>query len=251
MIRILQLVIVFILVTTLWLLAPGAGVPILAYHQVNSMPEIYSVDAGEFEQQMQYLAEHGYTAISLAELFDARQGHRPLPPKPVIITFDDGYADNYHTALPLMQKYGMKGTVFVIAGQVGQSEYMTWEQLKAMQAAGIELGSHTYNHVALPELSPPQQLDELVRSKQLLEAHLAQPVKFLAYPFGQFNAETMTLVEQAGYTGACTGVPGVGTGAGDAYQLRRVNVPRPKYGLWEFRLRLIRAHIYGKLASLH
>ncbi len=249
MIRVLQIVTVIILLISLWLLAPGAGVPILAYHQVSNVPEMYSIDPGEFEQHMQYLADHGYTAISLSELFAAKSGDKPLPKKPVIITFDDGYADNYLTALPIMEKYRMKGTVFIITGQVGQPEYMTWEQIRVMQAKKTEIGSHTHNHVVLTEIRQSQLQDELVRSKQILETNLGQPVEFLAYPYGQFNQHTVAAMKQAGYTGACTGLPGLGTTAGDAYQLKRVNIPRPKYGLWEFRLRLIRAQIYAKLSQ--
>ena len=231
-----------------WLLAPGTGVPILAYHQVDNLPEVYSIDPDEFEQQMQYLSSHGYTAVSLADMLAAAQGGSPLPDKPVIISFDDGYADNYLTALPIMKKYGLRGTVFVIAGQVGQNGYLTWEQIRAMQVSGTEIGSHTFSHVALSELAQPQMLDELMRSKQTLETNLGRPVEFLAYPFGQYNPDTITAAKQAGYRGACTGLPGLGTGSGDVYQLKRVNIPRPKYGLWEFRLRLLRAHLLARLS---
>lgn len=248
--RFFQTVGVLLVAAFLWLFSPGEGVPILAYHQVNSLPEIYSVDAPDFDKQMQYLAEQGYNAISLAELFAAREGSFKLPPKPVIITFDDGYEDNYVTALPIMEKYKMKATVFVIAGQVGQNEYMTWQQLKAAQVRGLEIGSHTYSHAALTDISPVEQLNELVRSKQLLEAKLGLPVSYLAYPFGQYNKETIAALKQAGYTAACTGNPGLGTTRADVYQLNRVNIPRPKYGLWEFRVRLLRAQLYGKLASI-
>ena len=250
MIRSLQIIGVLVLLAVGWLVMPGAGVPILAYHQVSSLPEIYSVDAAEFDQQMQYLSEQGYTPISLAELFAAGSNGEKLPPRPVIITFDDGYEDNYLTALPIMEKYNMKATIFVIAGQVGQPEYMTWQQLKAAQARGIEIGSHTFSHVALSDLPPTEQLNELVRSKQMLEAKLGQPVNFLAYPYGQYTNDTIAALKQAGYTGACSGQPGLGSVRGDVYQLNRVNVPRPKYGLWEFRIRLLRAQLYGKLMSV-
>ncbi|HML32354.1 polysaccharide deacetylase family protein [Sporomusa sphaeroides] len=248
MIRILQSAAAVILLISVWLLAPGTGVPILAYHQVSSAAEIYSIDPADFEQQMQYLANHGYTAVSLSELFAAREGTGRLPEKPVIITFDDGYADNYLTALPIMEKYRMKSTVFIITGQVGQPEYLTWEQIRDMQARTTEIASHTHSHLALTQIDQAVAAQELRRSKQLLEEHLQQPVEFLAYPFGQYNRQTMAAVQQAGYRGACTGLPGLGTTAGDAYQLKRVNVPRPKYGLWEFRLRLLRAQLYAKLS---
>jgi peptidoglycan/xylan/chitin deacetylase (PgdA/CDA1 family) len=246
----IKLVAALILLFICWLLVPSAGVPILAYHQVSTEPEVYSIDPDKFEEQMHYLSNNGYTAISLAELFAANSGGQPLPPKPVIITFDDGYTDNYQTALPIMEKYGMKGTVFVIAGQVGQPGYMTWDQIKFMQAKGIEIGSHTYSHIALTDIGQPQLVDELGRSKQVLETNLAKPVNFLAYPYGQYNPSTIAAVKQAGYIGACSGLPGLGTIKDDAYQLKRVNIPRPKYGLWEFRIRLMRAEIFAKLSPL-
>ena len=250
MIKLVKGMFLLMLLFGLWLLAPGAGVPILAYHQVENNAEIYSIDPDEFERQMQYLTESGYTAVSLAEMAAAEHGARPLPAKPVVITFDDGYEDNYATALPIMEKYGLKSTVFVITGQVDQPGYLTWDQIRAMQARGTEIGSHTVSHVALSELAQPQMLDELMRSKQVLEANLGQPVEFLAYPYGQYNAATLAATRQAGYKGACTGVPGLGTTTGgDAYQLKRVNIPRPKYGLWEFRLRLLRAQILAKLSK--
>lgn len=250
MMRSLQIVGALVLLTVGWLVMPGGGVPILAYHQISSLPEIYSIDAAEFEQQMEFLSAQGYTPISLAEFFAAGGKGNNLPPRPIIITFDDGYEDNYLTALPIMEKYNMKGTVFVIAGQVGKPEYMTWEQLKAAQERGMEIGSHTVSHVALNELPPAEQLNELVRSKQMLETKLGQPVTFLAYPYGQYTGDTIAALKQAGYVGACTGQPGLGRVQGDVYQLNRVNVPRPKYGLWEFRIRLLRAQIYGKLATV-
>lgn len=248
MIRILQSAAAVIVLLIVWLLAPGTGVPILAYHQINSAAEIYSVDPADFEQQMQYLANHGYTAVSLSELFDAREGTGRLPEKPVIITFDDGYADNYLTALPILEKYRMKSTVFIITSQVGQPEYLTWEQIRDMQARATEIASHTHSHMALNQIDQAMVAQELRRSKQLLEEQLQQPVEFLAYPFGQYNQHTLAAAQQAGYRGACTGLPGLGATAGDAYQLKRVNVPRPKYGLWEFRLRLLRAQLYAKLS---
>ncbi|WP_084574220.1 polysaccharide deacetylase family protein [Sporomusa malonica] len=250
MIRIIKAAAALMLLFVFWLLAPGAGVPLLAYHQVSSVPEVYSIDPDQFEEHMRYLSSHGYTAISLAELFASKNGVQPLPPNPVIITFDDGYADNCLTALPIMEKYGMKATVFVIAGQVGQPEYLTWDQIRFMQAKGIEIGSHTYSHIALSDLDQPKLMDELTRSKQVIETNLGKPVDFLAYPFGQYNANTITGVKQAGYVGACTGLPGLGTTKDDAYQLKRVNIPRPKYGLWEFRLRLLRAQIYAMLSPV-
>ncbi|MBP1763545.1 MAG: polysaccharide deacetylase [Firmicutes bacterium] len=220
------------------------GVPILAYHMVGSEEDRYSVSAEEFDRQMDYFAKKGYTAVSLQELADGFAGKIVLPPKPVVITFDDGYNDNYLIALPIMEKHGMKGTVFVVAGQVGQGQYLSWDQIRALQERGTEIGSHTMSHVALSDSDKAGQYREVAESKQLLERELGLPVAFLAYPYGKFTAETVSALQAAGYRGACAGTPGLNAPGSDLYRLHRVNVPKPRFGLWELRVRLLRAEIY-------
>lgn len=239
---------VVLILLLVWLLYPAPGVPILAYHKVCEEGNLYAVPPGEFENQMRYLAEHGYTAISLQDYFAAASGERKLPDKPVIITFDDGYDNNYLQALPIMEKYGMRGTVFVISGYVEvYPGYLSWPQIRAMLQRGTEIGSHTASHVQLDQISPEERRREITESKSVLEQQLGVPVKFLAYPFGGYDQVTEDLLRKAGYTGACSGEPGLNTGTDHAYALKRINMPRPKWGLWEFRLRLLRADIYSKL----
>lgn len=232
--------------SVLWLI-PARGVPILAYHMVNDLDEVYSITPAKFEEHMAYLVNEGYTAISLAQLVSAWSGGPPLPAKPVIITFDDGYRDNYEIALPIMAKHGMKGTVFVIASHVGEHNYMTWEQIKAMQSQGTEIGSHTFSHVALSEVEPEAQVQEIQQSKHVLEDALGTPVAFLAYPYGKFSPALFSVLQQSGYQGACTGKAGLNKPGMNPFKLKRVNIPQPRFGLWEFRLRLWRAEIHSKL----
>jgi peptidoglycan/xylan/chitin deacetylase (PgdA/CDA1 family) len=231
-----------------WLLYSAAGVPILAYHRVNEDQEIYSISPGEFEEQMKYLVQHGYTAISLQEMFEAFAGRRPMPAKPVVITFDDGYADNYLTALPIMEKYRMKATVFIIPAQVGQPEYLTWEDINAMRRRNTEIGSHTLSHASLREITPDEQLREIADSKAIIEKNIASKVEFLAYPYGEFTTVLFDILRDTGYRGACTGVAGLNLPGGNVYTLKRINVPRPRYGLLEFRLRLLRANLVHTLS---
>jgi peptidoglycan/xylan/chitin deacetylase (PgdA/CDA1 family) len=174
---------------------------------------------------------------------DAFSGRRKLPAKPVIITFDDGYADNYLAALPILEQFGMKATVFVIAGSVGQPEYLSWEQAAQLPLRGVEIGSHTMNHVALKEVAEQQKRQELIESKKMLEGQLSTPVDFLAYPYGSFDASLFPLLQQAGYRGACTGIAGLNFASDQPYAWKRINVPRPKLGMVEFRVRLIRAQL--------
>lgn len=228
-------------------LYPVHGVPVLAYHKVNNDKSMYSVSPLEFEQQMRYLSEQGYTAISLHEYAQAMRQQQPLPAKPIVLTFDDGYENNYTTALPIMEKYGMRGTVFIISGYVTFPEYLTWEQIRAMQARGTEIGSHTFSHVNLGTLSPEEQEYQLAESKREIEYRLQQPVEFLAYPFGGFTSDTQQALKKLGYWGACTGEAGLNQDLAAPYTLKRINVPKPKFGLLEFRLRLLRAEIISKL----
>ncbi len=237
----------FFVAVLIWLVLPAQGVPILAYHRIYNEDELYSVSTADFEEHMRYLKENGYTAISLAELFAARAGDKPLPDKPIVITFDDGYADNLTSAQPIMEKYGMKGTVFIIGGSIGQPDYLTWEQIQELKSRGAEIGSHTMTHGALNEMPIPEREYEVEMSKKLLEEHLGVPVDYLAYPYGKYDNAMPDILRQAGYRGACTGVTGLNFTKDNAYFLKRINIPRPRYGLWEFRLRLLRANIYAKI----
>lgn len=226
-----------------WLLHPISGVPILAYHRVRDDEERYSVSPQQFSEQMQFLQQHGYTAISLAEMADAFSSGKKLPPKPIVITFDDGYADNLLTALPIMEKYGMKATVFVIADSVGQPDYLNWDQALELLRRGTEIGSHTVSHAALNQVNDVQKQAEIAESKVVLESRLGKPVEFLAYPFGQFDVSLFPLLQQAGYRGACTGIAGLNFANDSPFRWKRINMPRPKLGMLEFRLRLLRAQL--------
>ena len=246
--KVVLLTAVLIASVALWLAYSAAGVPILAYHKVSEDDEIYSVKPAEFEKQMRYLSDHGYTAISLTEMLEAFAGKRDMPAKPVIITFDDGYEDNYLAALPIMEKYRMKATVFVIAGKVGEPGYLKWQQIRAMQERNTEIGSHTLSHAALSEITPEEQQLEIAESKAVLERNLGTPVEYLAYPYGKFTASLFAVLQGAGYRAACSGITGLNLRETDPFVLRRINIPQPRYGLMEFRARLLRADIYYRLS---
>lgn len=231
-----------------WLFWPTNAVPILAYHQVGEVDEeIYSVTASQFEEQMKYLKENGYHAISLEDLFNSYTGKTALPEKPIVITFDDGYEDNYLTALPIMEQYGMSATVFVVPSLIGTTDYLSWQQVADMQKRRTEIGSHTMSHVGMNEINATEQRREAAESKAALERQIRTSIQFFAYPYGQFSAGAQQILKETGYRGACTGLAGLNNENTDPYALKRINVPQPKYGLWEFRLRFFRAHIYSKL----
>ncbi|HWQ60888.1 MAG TPA: polysaccharide deacetylase family protein [Negativicutes bacterium] len=237
-----------VILAVAWAAWPADGVPILAYHKVSDAKEAYSVSPPDFERQMRYLAESGYTAVSLCELVSHMTAGKPLPDKSIVITFDDGYANNYYYALPIMAQYGMKATVFVISDFIDERPYMKWDEVKAMRKAGTEIGSHTLAHRDLTGLSPAEQARDVAVSKKGLEWRLETPVGFLAYPFGRFDANTVAALKRGGYRGAVSTVLGLNKPGDDVYALKRIAISRSHFpGLLEFRLRLLRANVYSKL----
>jgi peptidoglycan/xylan/chitin deacetylase (PgdA/CDA1 family) len=218
-------------------------VPILMYHHISSAPPAPSqagltITDPDFAAQLAYLKGHGYHAVLLVDLFNALYDDRPLPPHPVVLTFDDGYLDAYTDAFPLLRRYGMVGEFNIITGFVGKTiglnRYMTWSEIVAMAGAGMEMESHTIDHQDLGIFTAPQDAYELRFSRAVLAAHLHRAVQFLAYPSGEpFRSGTvaaqqrlLALLPQFGYVGGLLDppVPSTLQDARMPYQLRRIRV---------------------------
>ena len=153
---------------------------VLNYHMVNRMFISLAIEPEDFDWQMKYLVEHGYHTISPDELYDFLAGTGRLPDRPVLITFDDGYVDNYTTAYPILKKYNLKATIFVVTGFLGKRKgYLTWDQLREMEKNGITVESHTVTHAPLPQLSDERIREELVESKRQAEKELGHPIEFM------------------------------------------------------------------------
>ena len=181
------------------------SITVLNYHKVDDMNIALSVLPNDFDRQMAYLKEHGYNTINSQQLYEYLANGAPLPPNPIMITFDDGYEDNYRNAYPILQKYGFTGTIFVITDFVSaQPNYLTWEQINEMKAHGMDFQSHTATHQSMTGLSEEQLRQELTKSKQTLDAQLNQDTLFVAYPTGTYNLYIAKLVDEAGYKGAFT-----------------------------------------------
>lgn len=183
----------------------------------------------------------------MLDFMKAKRGKMELPAKPIILTFDDGYEDNYTEMLPILEEYGMKATVYVITNQIGQPGYLTWDQLRAMQVRGIEIGSHTANHDPLTSMDAARRLDEVHLSKLLLEWNGIHTVYAFSYPNGAYDETMPELLEQNGYLTAVTGDAGLNTFETNPYLMQRVNIPHPRFGLFEFKLRLLKAEVFTKL----
>jgi peptidoglycan/xylan/chitin deacetylase (PgdA/CDA1 family) len=179
-------------------------VPILLYHQIAPPKDNsrYYVTPEDFEKQLQLLHNWGYTTITLEMLSQAIEEGADLPPRPMLITFDDGNMNNYTTAFPIMQKYGYTGVMYVVGTYVDAELFMTSEQIKEMVAAGWEVGSHSMRHRDLTALDESEQKYEIVQSRKLLEKKLDLPIRSFAYPFGLFNPSIVEMTYDAGYTTA-------------------------------------------------
>ena len=230
------------------------GFPILEYHSITDNPdpraEIYSVPPAEFSAQLDYLQENGYTTITLNDYMKARQYGDPFPEKPIVLTFDDGYADNYSEMLPILEAHGMTAVVYVITNYMGKPGYMTFEQIQDMQRRGIEIGSHGADHLPLPALTG-QFLDNQIRqSKILLEWSGLEPIGSMSYPNGIYSEEIIQMLKAENYLTAVTGEVGLNNFETDPYKLRRVHIRKPHFGILEFRWRLLKAEIFQRLKNL-
>jgi len=178
------------------------GVCILAYHCIGyeknnglKMPE------QQFRQQMKYIKDKGYSTITLEQLYTFMVNNKPIPEKSVVITFDDGYVDNYQYAYPILKEFNLKATVFVISKTIDKRKnYMTSNQLKELQAYGIDIQGHTLDHEDLTTLSYIKQLNTLKESKITLEKILGKKVNYIAYPYAKYNVDTIKAAMNAGYT---------------------------------------------------
>lgn len=186
-------------------ISEGPKILVLNYHQIQNRANPLAIPLADFDAQMNYLSSHGYVSITPDELYSGLNGELELPKKPVLITFDDGYADNYTNAFPILKYYGMKATIFVIPAFVGvYSNYLTWDEMLEMEEYGITIESHTMNHYKLEELPDDEIRSELLNSKQILEENLGHPVEFLAYPTGTYNLHIAGIAKEVGYKGAFT-----------------------------------------------
>lgn len=202
---------------------PRHAVPILMYHVIEPGPNNLYVPPEELAAHLAMLSEHGFNTISLKQLADHFIHGAPLPERPIVLTFDDGYVSAYTAALPLLQQYDMTGTFFIVTGLVGQAGYVTWDQVTALAAAGMEIGAHTVSHPDLRGLSGTALLHEIAGSGHVLADRLGLTVTVFAYPAGAYNADVAAAVREH-YTAAVTTLPGAATPCQDPVLWHRIRV---------------------------
>lgn len=220
-------------------------IPILLYHRFLSQE---AAERGEirddemifvsyddsFADQMRHLAEAGYTSISFDDLVAIRAGTKELPPKPVIITIDDGYGSTYRIAYPAIRDNGLRATVFIAlepdaetrAHIAGIDDFLTEEQIREMSSNGISFQSHTLTHCILAELGNDRVRFELGESRRRIEAITGQPVRHIAIPRAGYSRRTRRLVEAEGFATACCNRKGSANLSTDPLALPRIVIER-------------------------
>ena len=179
-------------------------VPILLYHHIGYSLQgdtIYYVSPDVFDRQMNLLYQWGYKTISVELLVKAIKEGAELPPKPIILTFDDGSETVYENVLPIMQRYNFTGVSYIVYNYVGIRNYMNADEIRLLYAAGWEVGSHSLSHTDLTA-HPNRQMDEIVGSRRQLESLLGIPILSFAYPFGAYDSDSLHYVHEAGYIAA-------------------------------------------------
>ncbi len=220
-------------------------VPALLYHQLIPRDEThltertdqhraYVVYDDAFAEQMAYLDREDYTTISLDEFLAYKKGETLLPEKPIILTFDDGFASNYHYAFSVLKKYGMRATIFATPDSecenfkkhASTDSPLTHAQMREMSNSGISIQSHGMTHKYLTELEPDVVRWELTESKEVLETLLGKPVRYLAIPSGAYNRTVKKLAKEAEYEAVFCMLKGSNNKNSDRYALRRLVIGR-------------------------
>jgi len=199
------------------------AVPILYYHSVRQENgNELRMPPKQFEAQMAYLQDEGYQSVSLEQLYKTSYEGGTLPARPIVITFDDGYEDNYTTAFPILTKYGFTATIFMVTSYINGKGFLSWLQLKDLVANGWEIEGHTATHPYLIKADSSTVFSELNLSKELLEKELGHPVNFFAYPYGELNASVVQALKDTGYFMAVTTERGWADVRGDIWRVHRI-----------------------------
>lgn len=200
-------------------------IPVLLYHRIGDTGGHLTVTTDQFDADLASLKDEGYESISLHHFQSALRGDEvTLPRKPIVITFDDGYLDNYLNAFSVLRRHSMTATFFIITSLVGDYDRLAIGHIREMQAAGMSFGSHTVSHRSLGDLEQHEVEMELKRSKIAMEDLLRRKIDYIAYPKGSFNPLTIQAAENIGYRGAFSIHPGVCTSDTNPYILRRIPV---------------------------
>lgn len=208
-------------------------VPVLMYHRIDSPVDGSTVVTPEnFERQMEFLRVHRYNVMPLAELADRLREGRPIPPKTVVLTFDDGTIDNFTNAFPVLKKLGFPATVFMITENIDREGWLAAEDLRILDQSGVTIGSHTATHAFLPKTDPARIETELDESRRKIEKILGHSVELFSYPAGGVTRTARSMVQRSGFDAAVT--TNYGRVRHDPLALHRIKISDARGDLFSF-----------------
>lgn len=205
-------------------------IPILMYHYVEYVKDkkdvtrqSLDIEPHIFEAQIKTLAEAHFTFLTMSEVAEILNGNKALPEKPLALTFDDGYRDFYTDAYPILKKYRVKATAYVVPGFLDQPNYLLTSQVRELgRDENIELGAHTMHHVYLKDMASIFAEREILQSKYTLEDTIHKPVISFAYPYGAFDNQAIDLAKKAGFSTAVSTIGGFTASENNRYFLFRM-----------------------------
>ena len=215
------------------------GIPVLLYHSIDTTGSVISIASEEFRRQMAYLNATGYKTISLTDFLGYLRSETVPHEKIVILTFDDGFKNNYTEAFPVLREYGFTATIFLTTDyidrvcswekhdSIARLPLLSWDEIKEMSDYGIDFESHTFSHPYLSRLSREEMINELLGSKTVIETRLNKQVTFFCHPYGDSSRETQEAVRKCGYVGAFGGLDySLRNTIEDVYNLSRIGTQR-------------------------
>jgi peptidoglycan/xylan/chitin deacetylase (PgdA/CDA1 family) len=251
------------------------AVPILAYHHVNPRPgDMVTVTPEHFEAQMAFLSRAGYRSLFIDELLDWMAGRIFLDEKAVVLTFDDGYLDNYRFAYPVLKKFGIRATIFLVTGWAGMERReedldrifsheecrelsasgragpmaLNWPEARRLEEEGlVRIESHTHEHTKNLFADVRALKDSLGLSQEALQIHLGKKSTCLCWPGGRYNAGSLEAAREFGFTSCCTTERGLNRPGGDPWRLKRITVKDTEAGWLRKTLFLFRRPRLGSL----
>jgi peptidoglycan/xylan/chitin deacetylase (PgdA/CDA1 family) len=203
----------------------NADIPVLLYHRIGDTEGHLTISPDKFARDLSRLREMGYDTISL-ETFRKYEvdPETPLPEKPIMISFDDGYLDNYLNAYLILRQFGMTAAFYIITSLVGEEDRLAAGHIREMATNGMSIGSHTVSHRQLGEMGVEEAANEMSLSRLYLEGLLQKPVQYIAYPKGSYNEFTGKVANESGYNGGFSILPGTCSRTTNPYVLRRIPV---------------------------
>ncbi|MDD5432864.1 MAG: polysaccharide deacetylase family protein [Candidatus Omnitrophica bacterium] len=216
-------------------------VPILMYHSVSpqaSRKTMLVVSPETFERQIRFLKQHNYKVVPVEKIANLIKNKEKIPFGTIAITFDDGFKDNYTYAFPVLKKYKIPATIFVIVNEVGrpQGDRVSWDEIKEMQDSGlVVIGSHALGPEPLVKINSQEQVRrEIFESKRVLEEKLGKKINIFCYPEGMFNPVIRQLVIDAGYLGSVATNPGRNYPDDDIFALKRLRISENAKSMFVF-----------------